>query len=129
MGDFSDYTTIYRQDYSGNSYMLSNDKSVYIDSECAFPPIIEPHLYTEDELQLIEINNKILEINNLINLLKLELNFTDYKVIKNLEYAEAGIDVEYEPTELNAERQTYRDAINAAETELTTLIGGVDDAS
>ena len=36
------------------------------------------------------------------------------KVIKNSEYAEAGIDVEYEPTELNAERQILRDAINAA---------------
>lgn len=40
-----------------------------------------------------------------------------------------GIDVEYEPVELNAERQTYRDAINAAEVELATLTGGVDDAS
>ena len=50
------------------------------------------------------------------------------KVIKNSEYAEAGIDVEYEPTELNAERQILRDAINAAETELATLTGGVSDA-
>ena len=50
------------------------------------------------------------------------------KVIKNSEYAEAGIDVEYEPTELNAERQILRDAINATEVELATLTGGADDA-
>lgn len=31
--------------------------------------------------------------------------------------------------EVNAERQAYRDAINAAETELATLTGGVSDAS
>jgi hypothetical protein len=46
------------------------------------------------------------------------------KVIKNSEYAEAGLDAEYEPVELNSERQTYRDAINAAEVELATLTEG-----
>ena len=50
------------------------------------------------------------------------------KVIKNSEYAEAGLDDEYELVELNSERQTYRDAINAAETELATLTGGAEHA-
>lgn len=101
--------------------MLSNDKSVYIDSECVFPPIIEPHLYTEDELQLIEINNKILEINNLINLLKLELNFTDYKVIKNLECGQWGLEIPYDADELHLYRQEIRDKINKYEEELVLI--------
>jgi hypothetical protein len=46
------------------------------------------------------------------------------KVIKNSEYAEAVLGAEYEPVELNSERQTYRDAINAAEVELATLTEG-----
>ena len=68
------------------------------------------------ELQQIIADNKSL------------LAESDYKVIKNSEYAEAGLSDAYDPTGVNAERQAYRDAINAAEVELATLTGGADDA-
>lgn len=47
---------------------------------------------------------------------------SDYKAIKNAEYAAIGLPLEYDPEELYAERQALRDQINAWESELNELI-------
>lgn len=125
LADYSNMTTIYKQDYGVNGYMLSADGTTYVEPTVIIPeptPEPEPYVPSETELRIAELQQIIADNKSL-------LAESDYKVIKNSEYAEAGIDVEYEPTEVNAERQAYRDAINAAETELATLTGGADDAS
>jgi hypothetical protein len=119
LGNYEEYTTIYRYDGVVGIYQLSKDGSVYIPPEPVPEP--EPYVPTPTEIRIAELNAIIAENKSL-------LAESDYKVIKNSEYAEAGIDVEYEPTELNAERQILRDAINVAETELATLTVGADDA-
>ena len=53
-----------------------------------------------------------------ITALKAELAATDYKVIKNEEYAAAGLDPAYDPTELYTARQAIRDQINTLEEQL-----------
>ena len=51
-----------------------------------------------------------------------QLNKTDYKVWKNMEYADAGKDKPYDPVSLHNERQALRDAI----TELESVIEDLD---
>lgn len=47
---------------------------------------------------------------------------TDYKAIKNAEYAAIGLPLEYDPESLYEERQALRDQINTWESELSELI-------
>lgn len=120
LGDYTDMKTVYRQDYDVNGYMLSNDGTVYVEPRVFTPevkpmPEIEPYVPTPTEIRIAELNAIIAENKSL-------LVESDYKVIKNSEYAEAGLEVAYEPSEVNAERQAYRDAINVVDTELATLV-------
>ena len=63
--------------------------------------------------------NSVLELRNKINLLKLELEKTDYHAIK---FAEGELTTaEYAP--IREERRKYRAEINALETEIKRLIG------
>lgn len=118
LGDYTDMTTIYRQDYGANGYMLSSDGTTYVEPVTYTPePIPEPEPYVPTETEL-----RVAELNSIIEQNKVLLLETDYKVIKNSEYTEAGREVEYEPIALNVERQSLRDAINAAEEELKELI-------
>lgn len=50
-----------------------------------------------------------------ITALKVELELTDYKIIKCSEYQLAGFDMPYDIAVLHAERQTLRDRINELE--------------
>lgn len=115
--DYTEFSTVYRYDSAAGIYQMSDDGSVYVAPE----PVPEPHEPTETELRIVELQQIMADNKSL-------LAESDYKVIKNSEYAEAGLSAAYDPTGVNAERQDYRDAINAAEVELATLTGGADDA-
>lgn len=47
---------------------------------------------------------------------------SDYKAIKNAEYAAIGLPLEYDPEELYADRQALRNQINTWESELSELV-------
>src|SRR5574344_1612364 len=95
LGDYTGMTTIYKQDYGVNGYMLSADGTVYLEPITHTPepiPQPEPYVPTETELRIAELN-AIIEQNKAL------LAETDYKVIKNSEYAEAGLSAACDPTE------------------------------
>ena len=64
---------------------------------------------------------KIAELTAKIADAKDELSATDYKAIKNAEYAAVGLSLEYNPEDLYEERQALRDRINTWDTELRGL--------
>lgn len=111
IGDYSDFKTqwdIYNPTVNG--FILSNDGS----TEPEPVPAPDPYVPTSEEIRIEEL--KIVISSN-----KAQLAESDYKVIKNSEYVEAGLELAYDAEALNAERQALRDAINAAETELAAL--------
>lgn len=92
LGDFSDYTTIYR--ILDDEVQYSNDGSIWVEPEThPYEPTIQDQ----------------------INTLKKELESTDYKIIKCSECQLLGQDMPYDVAELHAQRQAIRDAINALE--------------
>lgn len=103
--DYSAYTTIYREVEGGCQF--SNDGSVYVE------PVIE--IPTEEELVLMEENQRIANINAQINNLKEQLASTDYKIIKCTECSMVGEEMPYDVNELHTERQEIRDEINLLE--------------
>ena len=104
--DYSAYTTIYREVEGGVQF--SNDGSVYIEP-------IEP-VPTAEELAEIEERKRVATIQNEIADLKAQLEATDYKVIKCMEYSINGLELPYDMQEIHAERQALRDRINELET-------------
>ena len=69
--------------------------------------------------------SEIIEQINALNSEKLtlqsQLNSDDYKTQKNSEYKEAGKPYPYDPIELHAKHQAWRDRINAIEDEIAEL--------
>ena len=65
-----------------------------------------------------EKKQKIRDIQAKIDSKKVELDSTDYKIIKCSEYQLAGLESPYDITELHTERQALRDEINQLEAEL-----------
>ena len=69
--------------------------------------------------------SEIIERKNALDSEKLtlqsQLNSDDYKTQKNSEYKEAGLPYPYNPTELHAKHQAWRDRINAIEDEIERL--------
>jgi len=69
--------------------------------------------------------SEIIERKNALDSEKLtlqsQLNSDDYKTQKNSEYKEAGLPYPYDPTELHAKHQAWRDRINAIEDEIKRL--------
>lgn len=53
--------------------------------------------------------------------LQTQLDSDDYKTQKNSEYKEAGKPYPYDPIELHAKHQAWRDRINAIEDEIAEL--------
>ena len=74
-----------------------------------------------DEAQ-IAVNEQVVDDNGLllseIELLKSELQESDYKVIKCAEAMAVGAEMPYNVTELHNERQALRDKINEFESEV-----------
>ena len=106
--DYFSYTTIYKEIEGGVQF--SDDGSVYIEPVIPIP--------TAEELAEMEERERIENINNEINELKVQLEATDYKVIKCYEYGAVGIEMPYNVEELHSERQTIRDIINEKENEI-----------
>ena len=69
--------------------------------------------------------SEIIEQKNALDSEKLtlqsQLNSDDYKTQKNSEYKEAGKPYPYDPIELHAKHQAWRDRINAIEDEIAEL--------
>lgn len=63
-------------------------------------------------------NERINSIHAEIDSLKGKIESTDYQIIKCYEYAMNGLDSPYDPKELHAERQAFRDRINELEESL-----------
>ena len=92
LGDFSEYTTIYR--LLDDEVQYSNDGSVWVEPEThPYEPTIQDQ----------------------INALKKELESTDYKIIKCSEYQLASLEPPYDISELHSTRQALRDRINELE--------------
>ena len=106
--DYLLYTTVYKKNEGGAQF--SNDESVYVE-----PVIPEP---TAEELAEIEERKRIETIQNEIDDLKLQLEASDYKVIKCYEYGMVGLESPYDVQELHEQRQAIRDIINEKEAEL-----------
>lgn len=115
MGDYSSYTTLYRE--LDGVYQYSNDGSVYTEPE----PII-PYVPTEEELAEIERRNKINNLNAQIESLRAEIASTDYIIIKVSELSFVDKEcTEYNITEIHTQRQALRDKINELEKEIELL--------
>jgi hypothetical protein len=71
--------------------------------------------------------SEIIEQINALNSEKLtlqsQLNSDDYKTQKNSEYRDAGLPYPYDPAELHAKHQAWRDRINEVEEEVKRLEG------
>jgi hypothetical protein len=92
---------------NNGNYGLVNGEIVLIDN-------------TEEEI----LNNKIAEKQSLdykINSLKINLNNTDYQVIKCLEAKELEEEMPYNLQELLAQRKAWREEINALEFKISML--------
>lgn len=76
-----------------------------------------------------EKKQKIRDIQAKIDSKKVELDSTDYKIIKCSEYQLAGLESPYDITELHTERQALRDEINQLETELAAAEAELEGAS
>lgn len=61
------------------------------------------------------------KVENQIRELKELLTASDYKVQKNIEFRDAGLELPYDPTDLHNERQPLRDRINELEELLTCV--------
>ena len=74
-----------------------------------------------EETQIVD-NEQVVDDNGLllaeIELLKSELQESDYKVIKCAEAMAVGAEMPYNMTELHKERQALRDKINELESEV-----------
>ena len=68
-----------------------------------------------------EINDLINEQYSIKNTAETNVATNDYKVLKNFEAFSIGEDYPYDPQALHAEKQAYRDIINAAEEEIARL--------
>lgn len=122
-GDFSEYKYIYKKE-SDTIFVLTCDKDdVYVEPEISDEEAIgtstEP---TEEELAEIERNNKIVNINSQISLLKEQLDSTDYIFIKCYEASLVGEEInEYNLESIHNTRQSLREQINSLEAELQNL--------
>lgn len=111
--DFSDFTTLYRK---GNDYFqLSNDGGVCQDENEKVPSKEKIQSIFRD----IEVQSRIMDIENAMKAKKEELSSTDYIIIKMAE----GVDVsQYDIERLKQERQALRDGINSLEAELSKQV-------
>lgn len=116
-GKYLEYKTVYRQMDDG-SVILSNDGRLWTP-----PPEPEPEPeQTEEELAEMKRQAQIRSLRDEIDTLKLQLDSTDYKIVKTYEYSLVGMESDYDVDALHAERQALRDQINAKEAELQSLM-------
>lgn len=115
------YNTIFRK-IDNNTILLSDDGSVYVEIENNVTEAVEKEL-TEEELAIIEKQNKIYELTSKIKSLKDDLSETDYVIIKCQEYLLVGKELpsEYDISSYNEQRDAIRTQINELEAELVAM--------
>lgn len=120
---YYNYNTIYRN-IDENTVLLSNDGSVYIETETTEnTDVVNNYILTDEEKLALEKQNKICELENHIKSLKNKLLDSDYVVIKYQEYLLVGkeIPTEYDIISYNKQRDFIRQQINDLQLELETL--------
>ena len=119
MGDYTGYTTKYKD--SDESGMYASTGEVYQEPEPIPEPEPAPEPTPEEQAER-ERQEKITELQGEIGALKMQIDSTDYKIIKAYEYSQVGLETEYDMAELHQERQELRDEINALEEKLNNII-------
>lgn len=119
MGDYTGYTTKYKD--SDESGMYASTGEVYQEPEPIPEPEPAPEPTPEEQAEQ-ERQEKIITIQEEISALKMQIDSTDYKIIKAYEYSQVGLETEYDMTELHQERQELRDEINALEEKLNNIL-------
>lgn len=119
MGDYTGYTTKYKD--SDESGMYASTGEVYQEPEPIPEPEPAPEPTPEEQAEQ-ERQDKIMDLQEEISALKMQIDSTDYKIIKSYEYSQVGLETEYDMTELHQERQELRDEINAMEEKLNNIL-------
>lgn len=119
LADYSDYTTKYKEPDKDGMYASTGE--VYQEPEPIpeHEPAPEP---TPEEQAERERQEKITELQGKIWALKMQIDSTDYKIIKAYEYSQVGLETEYDMAELHQERQEIRDEINILEEKLNNIL-------
>lgn len=127
-GDFSEYKYIYKKESDTIFILTCDENDVYVEPEISDEETIDAstntstYKPTEEELEEIERNNKIMSINSQISSLKEQLDNTDYIFIKCYEASLVGEEIdEYDLKSIHNTRQSLREQINLLETELRNL--------
>lgn len=119
MGDYTGYTTKYKD--SDESGMYASTGEVYQEPEPIPEPEPAPEPTPEEQAER-ERQEKIMALQEEISTLKMQIDSTDYKIIKSYEYSQVGLKTEYDMEELHQERQEIRDEINVLEEKLNNIL-------
>lgn len=119
LADYSDYTTKYKEPDKDGMYASTGE--VYQDPEPIPEPEPAPEPTPEEQAER-DRQEKITELQEEIRALKMQLDSTDYKIIKAYEYSQVGLETEYDMAELHQERQKIRDDINVLEEALNSIM-------
>lgn len=116
VGDYSMYRTRYKDTDDSGMYLSTGE--VYVE-----PPAPKPEPEpTPEEIAEAERQAKIAELCTQIDTLKMQINATDYKIIKSSEYSQVGSETEYDMQALHEERQAIRDQINELQKQVEALM-------
>lgn len=119
IGDYSDYTTRYKETDDGGMYLSNGEVYVVPPPPLEPEPIPEP---TPEEIAERERQEQIAEKQMQIDILKAQLTGTDYIYTKKVEADTVGEAMEeYDFSALHDERQVYRNRINELEAEIAEL--------
>lgn len=119
IGDYSAYTTRYKETDDGGMYMSNGE--VYVEPSPPAEPEQDPEP-TPEEIEEKERQEQIAEKQMQIDILKAQLTSTDYIYTKKVEADTVGEAIEeYDFSALHDERQACRDRINALEEEIAEL--------
>ena len=119
LADYSDYTTKYKEPDKDGMYASTGE--VYQDPEPIPEPEPAPEPTPEEQAER-DRQEKIAALQQEISTLKMQLDSTDYKIIKAYEYSQVGLETEYDMAELHQERQKIRDDINVLEEALNSIM-------
>ncbi len=119
LADYSEYTTKYKEPDKDGMYASTGE--VYQEPEPIPEPEPAPEPTPEEQAEQ-ERQEKITVLQEEISTLKMQIDSTDYKIIKAYEYSQVGLETEYDMVELHQERQEIRDEINALEENLNNIL-------
>lgn len=98
--------------------VTAQEERIETENISVYIPYTQEELAEQQKAKQLEIENKRLEAKNKqIEALKKQLTDTDYQIIKTYEYSLVGKELPYDIAELNSTRDSYREQINALETD------------